>query len=231
MKDSELNKILKSAEVPGRPGEFWEEFPRRVTQEIRQREALAGQDAPAGAGRAFLSSATDHPVEVETPLSVSAWQQLVSAFRLKPVLALGLVGICLASFFLAGHSPRLNSAVADRQFAGAEKYFREIEALFPNQLQAIVLDDQQGPQLLLADAPTVPSSAPLYVKICGPAGCKRFITFSGQQIRINGETCDVLVDSGGHVLLVGKNLVWSGADPGLKSGPYQIEARALTRTS
>jgi hypothetical protein len=104
----------------------------------------------------------------------------------------------------------------------AQKYFHEIEGLFPNQLQAIVLD-QTGARLVLSPAADVPRSPPLYLRICGPDGCQRFVTFSGQQIRVNGEACEVLVDRRGRVLLVGRDTVWSGSDPSGKTGPYRIE--------
>src|SRR5205807_3264137 len=110
--------------------------------------------------------------------------------------------------------------------AEAAKYIREIEALFPNQLQAIVLD-QKGARLLLADHSNVPASPPLYLKICGPYGCQRFVTFSGQQIRINDDLCDVLIDRQGNVLLVGRELLWSSSEPAGKARPYRIEAKPL----
>jgi hypothetical protein len=37
MNDSELNKLLKSANVPGRPAEYWERFPGRVGVALRRR--------------------------------------------------------------------------------------------------------------------------------------------------------------------------------------------------
>ena len=114
----------------------------------------------------------------------------------------------------------------DPQLAAARKYFHEIEALFPNQVQAIVFD-QRGTQLVLAQEPNVPASPPLYLKVCGPKGCQRFVTFSGQQIRVNGDVCDVLADGRGEVLLVGRQLLWSGSKAVAASGGYQVEARAL----
>jgi len=62
----------------------------------------------------------------------------------------------------------------------AKKYYREFEALFPNQLQAIVFDDQ-GARLMLADKSDVPNSPPVYLTICGPRGCQSFVTFSASR--------------------------------------------------
>ena len=132
-------------------------------------------------------------------------------------------GVVLGSW--KGH----RSPGKDPQLAEARKYFHELEVLFPNQLQAIVFD-QQGTHLVLAPEPNLPASPPLYLKICGPKGCQRFVTFSGQQIRVNGDVCDVLVDHQGKVLLVGQETLWSDAKASVKRGPYRIEARALEAT-
>ena len=83
---------------------------------------------------------------------------------------------------------------------------------------------------MLAPEPNLPASPPLYLKICGPKGCQRFVTFSGQQIRVNGDVCDVLVDHQGNVLVVGRETLWSDAKAAARIGPYQIEARALETT-
>jgi hypothetical protein len=152
-----------------------------------------------------------------------------SAFRFllsKPAVALGVAVACLALGFVLGSWRGQYSPGKDAQLAEARKYFHELEALFPNQLQAIVFD-QQGTHLVLAQEANLPASPPLYLKICGPKGCQRFVTFSGQQIRVNGDVCDVLVDHRGNVLVVGQETLWSDAKAATRRGPYQIEARAL----
>ena len=84
---------------------------------------------------------------------------------------------------------------------------------------------------MLAQEPNLPASPPLYLKISGPRGCQRFVTFSGQQIHVNGDVCDVLADHRGNVLVVGRQLLWSGSKASGGSGQYQIEARALESSS
>jgi hypothetical protein len=69
------------------------------------------------------------------------------------------------------------------------------------------------------------------LKICGPDGCQRFVTFSGQEIRVNGEACEVLVDHQGRVVLVGRDTVWSGSESTGKAGNFRIEARPLGTTT
>jgi hypothetical protein len=138
-----------------------------------------------------------------------------------------VAAICLALGFALGSRSGHRTSGTDPQFAEARKYFHELEGLFPNQLQAIVFD-QQGTHLVLAQKANLPASPPLYLKICGPdKGCRRFVTFSGQQIEVNGELCDVLADGQGKVLLVGRQLLWSGSQAGHRMGPYRVEARPL----
>jgi hypothetical protein len=208
MNDSELNEVLKRATVPEREAEYWERFPRRVTAELDRRSQTAPIHRRTEASRAWSSPA---------------------AFRFlgtKAAFAVGVAAVCLLLGFLIGLWRGQRSTSNDPQLAAARKYFNEIEALFPNQVRAIVFD-QQGTHLVLAQEPNLPASPPLYLKIRGPKGCQRFVTFSGQQIRINGDVCDVLADGRGDVLVVGRQLLWSGSRAGARQGPYQIEARAL----
>ena len=215
MNDRDLNDLLKSASVPDRPAEYWGQFPARVTKEMMSRER---QGAHLQARKSFAATEL-----------LRSWS---SALRLKPVVAFTLVPfICLGLVLLWVNVRKIGAeAASDAQIVEAQKYYHEIESLFPNQVQAIVLD-QSGPRLVLAKNADVPQSTPLYLKICQPAGCQRFITFSGQQIQINGETCDVLLDREGRVLIVGRETVWSGSAPVGKAGGYRIEAKPLGGTT
>ncbi len=207
MNNTELNRLLKSAPVPEPPQEYWEQFPGRVTDEARRRRR---------AGKAMLDSA---------PVS---WSAAVLC-RFRWALGAAVTAALVLAAVLIVHSRSKTGAAGPDAYAEAQKCFREIEPLFPNQIKAIVFD-QQGAQLVLADDPTVPTSTPLYLKICGPNGCRRFVTFSGQQIRVNGDVCDVLLDRQGNILVVGRQFAWSSSDPTAKSSPYQIEARSLGTT-
>ena len=110
------------------------------------------------------------------------------------------------------------------------KLFREIETMFPNQVRAIAVD-QQGVRLELADKPDVPTSLPLLVNVCRERQCRAFITFSGQQIRVNGESWDVLADGKGSIFVVGRRSVWSSEEPTRQGGAYHIAAQPLGLTS
>jgi hypothetical protein len=155
----------------------------------------------------------------------SVFRRSASPRVAKWAWAWGLAGACVVAGFILG-SWRSRVAAEQHQLANLQKCFREIAALFPNQLQAIVLDER-GPRLVLSDTPNVPMSDPLFVKICRERNCQTFITFSGQQISVNGEVFDVLSDGAGHVILAGRSRVWSSGDPQIDSVPWRIEARPL----
>ncbi|NQU11324.1 hypothetical protein HQ590_11065 [bacterium] len=106
------------------------------------------------------------------------------------------------------------------------KLYTEVEALFPNQVRAIVADDQ-GVRLVLSDRPTVPSTAPLLVRLCRRTGCQNVISFSGQQVRLNGQTIELLADGRGNVLVVSPQFVWSSADPGQPTTGLRVSAERL----
>jgi hypothetical protein len=208
MKDRELNEVLKRAAVPERKADYWERFPSQVTAEIERRRQDASIPAVADGSTTWT------------------WATVFGALIRRPAFVLGVAVVCLAVGFVLGSWRGQRPLGQDAQLAEARKYFHELEALFPNQLQAIVFD-QQGPHLVLAPEPNLPISPPLYLKSCGPKGCQRFVTFSGQQIRVNGDVCDVLVNHQGKVLVVGQETLWSDARGAVRRGPYQIEARAL----
>jgi hypothetical protein len=206
MKDSELDQLLKSIPVPDRPEAYWSEFPRKVMAKAHWLESRtqAGDD-----DRGVRQSGT--------------------RFRLRFVtagLAVAVIGLVLG--FAFGFRQGRHLVITDSQLALARKYFQEIEPLFPNQIQAIVFD-QQGPHLVLADQPNVPASSPLYLRISGPKGIQNYVTFSGQQVRLNGEVCEVLVDHEGNALLVGREGAWSTTQAQAKNARYQVTARTLAK--
>jgi hypothetical protein len=68
------------------------------------------------------------------------------------------------------------------------------------------------------------------LKLCDTKGCKRFITFSGQQIKVNGESFEVLVDRQGEVLLVGDAKVWKSSKDVSSFGSYKVVAFPLANS-
>ena len=231
MNDKELNEVLKRATVPEREAEYWERFPRQVTAELERRSQAALARSGAGVSPvAETSSPGTDSASDRRDACPTTWVTALGSLVNHPSFALGMAAVCLVVGLVLGTLSRRESPSYDPQLAEARKYFREIEDLFPRQLQAIVFD-QQGPHLVLAPEANLPASPPLYVKIRGPKGCQRFVTFSGQQIRVNGDVCDVLADGQGKVLLVGRQWVWPGSKTGTRSGQYEIETRALENRS
>jgi hypothetical protein len=210
MKDSELDEILRSGRLPDPGTEYWERFPKRVMARIASSTRVGGKASVQGASG-----------------WISAVRSLVSLPRMT--LAAAVAVVVLGVFVWLGKDG--GSAVnLQAQLAQAQKYFNELEPLFPNQLRAIVFDPQ-GPRVVLAEKADVPSSPPIYIRICGPKGCQGFVTFSGQQLRVDGDTFDVLVDCQGEVLLVGGQGVWSSSSLAAGVGRYRIAARLLPTAS
>ena len=202
LNNSDLDNLLKAAESPARSDQYWNQFPKKVTAKIHWQSRRV----------ATLDSADLHKP-----------RRMILVWGLSLVSAFGIIGFTLSLW--RGLVPDETAL----ELTQVKKYVREIETLFPNQLQAIIFDEQ-GARLILAEKPDVPNSAPLYLKICGPGGCQRFVTFSGQRIRVNGDECDVLVDAKGNVMLVGERLLWSRVAVA-RVGKYRIEARALETSS
>jgi hypothetical protein len=199
MNNAELDELLRAASVPERPADYWQDFPRQV---------LAAP--PRGTGRAAL-------------LDMPGWRRLTLA-RLS--FAVSIVAICLVIGIALGSWRHRSPGLTASDLATARTYLREMEALFPNQVRA-VLFEPSGPRLELAERAEVSAALPIFVRVWGPDGCRSFLTFSGQEIRLNGDAFDVLVDAQGHVLLVGAKLAWTSADASARAGDYRFAARSL----
>jgi hypothetical protein len=208
MKDSELDQLLKSAPVPDRPQAYWDRFSALVLAKAHWLQT----QTPAGAARP-----RGQPFGLRPRLRFAA---LSLAFAVI-VLLLGLALLLL---------PARRHPITNSQLATARKYFQEIETLFPNQVQAIVFD-QQGPHLALAERADVPASSPLYLRICGAGGCKDYLTFSGQEIQVDGEQITVLADARGGIILTGNQFVWSSRGEMHDDKALKIEARNLGLTA
>lgn len=107
-----------------------------------------------------------------------------------------------------------------------EKVIWEVLAMFPNQVRAIV-QDENGLSLSLADEPNVPASTPLWIKICDGKQCRSVVTFSGQVMQIAGQRVEVLADARGGVMLLGDHFFWSSRESVLKDH-LRIDAQPLS---
>jgi len=210
MNNLELNRILKKGSVPEPPPEFWDQLPRKIGARLcwdRTRAQTVPEQDDAAAGAALL-----FPVAR-------------SNLKLRLAFALGLPVLFLVVAILH-HTANHDSTSVPEPLTAYRIYFNELESLFPNQIRAIVFD-RQGPHLLLADKPEVPASPPLFLRVCGPGGCQSFITFSGQEIQVAGQTLSVLRDGQGKTILVGDHFLWSDQDQIYPGGHWTVEARSL----
>lgn len=136
------------------------------------------------------------------------------------------VAVCLVVGFLIGHSRGHDEAVAENGFLQNEKVIKEMLAMFPNRVRAVV-QDEHGLNVVLSDKDDVPTSVPLWVKICDGKNCSVVVTFSGQQVRVNNKDWDVLASSKGQVIVTGNDTVWAAGSAQNNSGKYRIEAAQL----
>mgnify|MGYP007062750315 CR=1 FL=1 len=139
---------------------------------------------------------------------------------------LGLATACLVLGFFAGFRRGHAAGFSAAELAQNRKIYQEVATLFPDRLQAVLLDGR-GVQLVLATDAQPPGSAPLLVQICHAGKCRSFITFSGQRVALNGESFEVLSDARGNVLVVGDRLAWTSGEPRTVAAGYRIRASAL----
>ncbi len=157
------------------------------------------------------------------------WQPRINADFRRPAgrgliwnwgVAVAAVLLCLGFLLGNWHGRKQTTALLQN-----EKLLREVLATFPNQVRAIV-QDENGLHLSLADQPDVAQTQPLWIRVCEGKSCRSILTFSGQVLQIGGRTVEALADAEGGVLLVGENFVWSSRE-GSGGDAAQIRAEQL----
>ena len=152
------------------------------------------------------------------------------ARRFSPRLAwaIGLAACAVIAFATDwfGHLDTETGPIAATDPLASIKLIRETLAMFPNQVRAIV-QDEDGLKLVLSDTGDVPASPALYVRICDGKHCSSFVTFSGQEIQVAGQKVTVLADGRGGIILTGSRFVWSSAGRTDAVKDLKIEARNL----
>jgi hypothetical protein len=203
MNNAELDSLLRSVPVPKRPQSYWDEFPGRVLGKAHWAESRAQSEADSG------------------------FAERRARFRFRyAAVGVALVAAGLAIGFAFGLHKGQQFSISDSELAMAQRWFHEIGTVFPKQVQAIVID-RQGPHIVLAEQANLPASMPLCLKVSGTSGDRLYITFSGQQVSVDGELCEVLQDGDGNVLLVGKQQVWSSDQAHDKLSGVEVAARSL----
>ena len=151
------------------------------------------------------------------------------ARRFSPHLAWACgLAACAAIAFAAGlwRGRMETGTVAAADPLASVKLIRETLAMFPNQVRAIV-QDEDGLKLVLSDSRDVPASPALYVRICDGKHCSSFVTFSGQEIQVAGRKITVLADGRGGIILTGSKFAWSSTGRTDAIDHLKIEARNL----
>jgi hypothetical protein len=192
-----FDDLLQGARIPERVPGYWEKFPHGVMGAVR--------------------NDSTRRASVDTPPGPSPW---------RLAWAVGLATACLALGFRLGLRQGKGLAPDQQELAAARKLFKEISSLFPNRLQSIVIEGANV-QLVLSEGADVPASTPLLVEICQDGKCRSYVTFSGQQIRWNGESYEVLSDAKGNVIVVGRGVVWTSAEPLGMTQRLRIQAQQL----
>jgi hypothetical protein len=152
-------------------------------------------------------------------------------FSLRFVWAFGLAA-CIVIAFVIGHwsAPIKSGTITATDTLANLKLIQQTLAMFPNQVRAIV-ENEHGLNLILSDNDDVPASAPLYVRICDGKHCSSFVTFSGQEIQVVGQTVTVLADARGGIILMGNKFVWSNTGRTYAGNHLKIEAKNLGTTT
>ena len=149
------------------------------------------------------------PQMVLASLSSNPWKPAAAGHLGPSRLAWGLaVAACVVLAFAVGDWRGRVAPVSAAGLLENTKLIRETLAMFPNQIRAIE-QDERGINLVLSDKEDVPSSPPIYVRICDGKNCSSVVTFSGQEIQIAGQKVTVLSQSDGGIILVGNQFVWS----------------------
>lgn len=200
MNNSELNELLQRSRVPERKPEEWQEFANDTMRAVR-------------------SPVSAHAVSGEVLRSRPGFKSIA-------LWAFGCATACILAGFIFGqwHGQRERSR---DEIADARKLFLELNAMFPNQIEAVVLDER-GARLMLAERAVPRNGAPIFVRICTPRECERVVTFSGQHVRINGQSCEVLLDARGNVIVAGEHFAWSSGERATRTDAIQIEAVQLS---
>lgn len=171
----------------------------------------------------------EFPQQVARQLNRQTKETSPSRRNWHPRLAWAMVtAVCVVIAFAAGHwRGKIETQTGPQQDILANaKLVRETLAMFPNQVRAIV-EDVRGLHLVLSDSGAVPSSSPLYIRVCDGKNCSSLVTFSGQEIQAGGQTITVLADTQGGIILMGKDFVWSSDEKTGSVSRLKIEAKNL----
>ena len=208
MNDSELNELLRRARMPERRAQKWKELTDETMRQV---------------ARSTIAAA---PLRHQSGLGALV-RTLCFAHR-RWIWTGGFTTACLLVGLFIGYW-HARYAQERSEIAEARKLFVELNAMFPSQLEAIVINGGT-PKLVLSEKPSPNKGAPLFVRVCKAKRCEMIITFSGERVSVNGQNCDVFVNAEGRIIVAGEHFVWTSGEEKLRNSGYQIEAAPLTGT-
>jgi len=136
------------------------------------------------------------------------------------------VAVCLLLGFFIGNWRGHHEATAENGLLQNEKVIKEMLAMFPNRVRAVV-QDEHGLNVVLSDKDNMPVSTPLWIKVCDGKRCAAMVTFSGQDVHIGGRDITVLADAKGKIILASDKFLWSNGQALVGEGKLRIEAKTL----
>jgi len=198
MKDSELNKLLRSVRPPERSPEERMEFADGV---VRQLSRPVRQSSGAGG----IGNMRVPLLGIGFALVCLVLGFLVGRFPEKQVEA-PLVAVTAPDY---------------------GKLFKEVALLFPDRLRGVVVRGSEV-ELLLAEHPARPATNPLLVEICQNGRCRTVLTFSGQKLEVDGHTIEVLTGADDRLIVLADSQVWTSQNPAEIVDGFRINAHFLS---
>jgi hypothetical protein len=197
MKDSELNKLLRSVRPPERSPEEKAVFPAAVVRQLSRpprRSASGGSD--------------------------NAWR--FPLLGLGFALACLVIGFLVGRF----PNKPVEAPVMAVMAPDYGKLFKEVSSLFPDRLRGVVVRGSEV-ELLLAEQPERPATNPLLVEICQHGRCRTVLTFSGQKLEVDGHSIEVLTGADDRLIVLADSQVWTSQNPGEVVDGFRINAQFL----
>jgi hypothetical protein len=169
--------------------------------------------------------ATDAAIMACARETLAPIRRRISRVRLWPVLA---AAACLILIITLLSRPS-SAPVSITQAPAEDKYaliLREVSAVFPEQVQAIIADGGEL-QISLADHPVSNNKQAVVVELCEQNKCTTIITYVGQTVEIGTHRVTVRTDEKGAILIDGPEFHGTGDHPGNPVSGLHIKTRRI----
>ena len=151
----------------------------------------------------------------------------------SPVFWRWAVVVCVLGAVSLALWPGGRPVLTNDGLAAWRKTFRQMEILFPGQLNAVIEQDGDVELDLAAESAT-PSEQPVLVEFSRGSHVLRVLSYSGRRVCVTLDgrnTCfEALVTGDGNVILTWDDFLWVSQNPMPRAG-YRMEAHSLTPAS